>query len=287
MPEYLPFGPRDRQVVLHFMALTLTSRQAASPDAVTRLVGMCKRGIDVFTDYSGLGMPDHVFNMLRCELLKQYPHEVTSLECVRLLRASDVDEVCKTVLCRSVPGPQCVLGNILARAPEPLLSKIKDMWSEANREFQAKLAQGEDRRELVDILGQEMAVTAGDAVREDVFGAGSDRAAAGELMAYCFKHQRMCQIFPGQDERKITGRCAVAVAGMTCADWSSRGPRLGFFGDSFLAWIFWVREMLILMPVLIIGECTIHFNHQAFAGIVRGYYELGAAIFSPSDVGLK
>ena len=78
----------------------------------------------------------------------------------------------------------------------------------------------------------------------------------------------------------------MAVAGMTCTDWSSRGPRLGFLGDSFLAWIFWVREMLILMPVLIIGECTIHFNHQAFAGIMRGYYELGAVIFSPSDVGL-
>ena len=62
MPEYLPFGPRDRQGALHFMALTLTSLQAAFPDAVTRLVGMCKRGIDVFTYYSGLGMPEHVFS---------------------------------------------------------------------------------------------------------------------------------------------------------------------------------------------------------------------------------
>ena len=93
-------------------------------------------------------------------------------------------------------------------------------------------------------------------------------------------------VFPGVHDRLVNGRICIAIAGMVCKDWSIRGSRMGFLGPSFLPWICWIREMLILLPVIIIAECTTLFDHETFAAAVACHYTLVSLVFSPTDVGM-
>ena len=286
-------GPKDAETALGWIGTVLAALSATWPSAVDRLLACLGRGIDIVTDYSGVGMPEHFFSMLTKTVQAKFPNSGVNRGCVKFLRASDCNQDCRRVLCNSNPGPQCILGDLTHRAPDQFLQKVKAMWGEMSCEFAKRKQVGEDKRVLVNDLGRQLALAAAEVAKEsataEVF--PNDFASNAHLGGInskdlCFKHDMLCSVFPGVHDRLVNGRICIAIAGMVCKDWSIRGSRMGFLGPSFLPWICWIREMLILLPVIIIAECTTLFDHETFAAAVACHYTLVSLVFSPTDVGM-
>ena len=128
-------GPKDAETALGWIGTVLAALSATWPSAVDRLLACLGRGIDIVTDYSGVGMPEHFFSMLTTTVQAKFPNSGVNRGCVKFLRASDCNQDCRRVLCNSNPGPQCILGDLTHRAPDQFLQKVKAMWGEMSCEF--------------------------------------------------------------------------------------------------------------------------------------------------------
>ena len=63
----------------------------------------------------------------------------------------------------------------------------------------------------------------------------------------------------------------MAIAGVTCVDWSSLGCKGGWLGDSSLPFLFWARERHFQGEDIIIIECTPQIDHATIADILPEY----------------
>jgi hypothetical protein len=290
---FMLVGPKIAEAALGWIGSVLAALSAAWPSAVDRLLACLGRGIDIVTDYSGVGMPEHFFSMLTKTVQAKFPNSGVNRGCLKFLRASDCNQDCRRVLCNSNPGPQCVLGDLTHRAPGQFLQKVKAMWGEMSREFARRKQAGEDKRLLVNDLGRQIALATAEVAKEsataDVFpNEFANNAHLGGINSkeLCFMHDMLCSVLPGVHDRLVNGRICIAIAGMVCTDWSIRGSRMGLLGPRLLPWICWIREMLIVLTVVITAECTTLFDHETFAAAVDCHYTLVSLVFSPTDVGM-
>ena len=139
--------------------------QDVCPDAVANFATKLEQGIQMVTDYSGVGPPEVCMQFV-VDALPKIAGGVAPEGCFQCERASDIDTCCRQILlCHEGPGaPACVFGQFSERCPaylvkqsEELLQLHRQAWEDDQKQGRAdkatKLRHG---REFIDASMQVM-----------------------------------------------------------------------------------------------------------------------------------
>ena len=136
--------------------------QVLEQDLVGRLKAVVKSGLDVRTDYSGLGSAEESTRHIMLALQKLHglaPGE--GRVCCR--RAGDLSGVCRSLLLHHVgpTKPRCVQGDICERIPARLRSQLEKLRQTHIKKMERRVLRGQDRAAAIDIEGQAFMQKAG------------------------------------------------------------------------------------------------------------------------------
>ena len=270
-------GPTDFEGVMLWMKSALISLLHNMPASFELLVLVLNAGIDVYTDYSGMGMPELCLAMMTALMASSCPGCQPD---VKLIRCGDIDSDCRGIMDhhQSTLESTCTFGDLRDRVPRQFRVSAEDMHSDFNQVYQQRLEQGECQQLLVVELGRALANKASNEVKDYV---NAHRESLLGSTAYCYKHSRQCPVYKGLPEQRSNGRRSLAVAGITCKDWSVRGTRTGLLGPSFVPCICWFFQMMVLLPDYIAIECTANFDSDTLSSMLNPLYVFYSWVFSP------
>jgi len=100
---------------------------------------------------------------------------------------------------------------------------------------------------------------------------------------HCYRHGVQCPV--SYEEPAGEAPHVIAVAGVTCTDFSSFGKRRGISGASMVVFFAWLHQILADEPDLILIECVTSFV-VAILMALRVKYDLQFLDFSPLDMGI-
>lgn len=181
-------------------------------------------------------------------------------------RASDSSSTCRHVLDRLPGGAEHLVGDMLGRFKSGVLSHLRRMLAEAQRDLKSKLSMhafigGEG------IMGTTSDITY-EVGRDFVLKAWAFLKAADPLEPnlVCYKHGGQCPSWP--DPAKNKGKLVLAVASTTCTPWSRMGSRKGWIHEATFCFLLWAREIIQHKPHVVVQECTVDFDDSTFESMM-------------------
>jgi len=146
-------------------------------------------GVALTSDYSGIGQPEYVMRRI-----KQWLVEKGYVPQIRLHRSCDMLPHARMALIEAGGDDECVLGNMLARAPRPTMAKINVILTKhrllqrvavkaaATKKEKKKAKHASEKAYLLEVkeLFQTEEIEASDLRR---------------VLVGCFKHGRMCPAY--------------------------------------------------------------------------------------------
>ena len=112
--------------------------------AVDRLTG---DGLDMITEFSGLGAPEFAGDFIAAEIGKTYPSPVN----LRFRRACDILPSAREVLAMHTPclcAPGCIMGDHLERTPASVMEECRMFYDEAWAKARQRISAGESKQEV-------------------------------------------------------------------------------------------------------------------------------------------
>ncbi|CAE7374341.1 unnamed protein product [Symbiodinium sp. CCMP2592] len=201
-------------------SLFLRKIQAAAPERLQVFDAKLQKGIQLITDYSGLGTPEICLRFL-CEAFRDLVGGSSSATAtsapLTCARAADVDMYCRRMLMAhdGPAAPACVFGQFSERCPDHLAKKTANLLETVRSSLPEKPS------------------------KEALLSAGQDFIRAGmQIMlsdltvesCWCHKHKRACPPLPAV----AAGSLSLAIAGVSCLDWSAMGNQMMWLGDTAL-----------------------------------------------------
>ena len=166
-------------------SLFLRKIQTAAPDGLQLFDAKLQKGIDLITDYSGIGTPEMCLHFL-CEAFFDLV-EGSSIRAADppliCARAADIDVHCRRVLLaqNGPAAPACVFGQFSERCPQQLLKGIEELLASA-------------RASLPQQCSKDVLLAAGqDFIRAGVRLMKTDLTVE---QCWCHRHQRVCPALP-------------------------------------------------------------------------------------------
>lgn len=234
----------------------------------------------MYTDYSGSGQPEHaaarIWDCLAASM-DPPPHQHAGPRCIR---ASDIDENCRKVLC-AFPGDMCVLGDIVQRQGVKFGRRLESIVKNAqnNLGIELKRANSDEAANLVYERSRTRWLRS---VKRLIEANASD----DDGTAWCDKHGKECPIYKFEPLDSESTPLRVIIAGISCIDWSSRGSQRKTLGKGALAWASLMREIVMFSPDAVILECTRQYRHEDINEILGQRYDMWPITFSPTEVGV-
>jgi len=237
-------------------------------------------GICVSTDFSGMGCPEYAIGLLQRTLLSKCPTGQVGTVGIRFTRCTDKQPHCRRVLMNHPGADQrCCFGDMLGRMPTGVATMLTSMLTEAKQELKEAKAEKCTRQEQLEIGSEFMKRALHLVTRispEDLAQWRQD------THSHCFQHEGMCKVFPPPcSQFKLTCN----IAGVNCYDFSSRGARLGWMGDSTMSFLQWVLERRMERDHIVIAECVVPFPHSILDLALGDLYDLAVLSFSPTLLG--
>ena len=114
-------------------------------------MNMCKRGLVMTTDYSGIGTAEIV---ARCCQTAMKSQQLCDQDFVKCQRACDIEPHCRRAL-ELLGEDTCIFGDMLERIPAPVLKKVKGAMDRANKRMEKLMDKGSAaRHEVVAQVGK-------------------------------------------------------------------------------------------------------------------------------------
>eukprot|EP00971_Amphidinium_carterae_P218388 4334826-Amphidinium_carterae.1 len=266
-------GPKELDESMRWAEQYVKKLEHSHPDGFKRLVSrLCsKSGIRVVSDYSGMGCPELAMSHIVAAVRGQGCGEPQ----FTLHRASDISAVCQTILLAQTENvPRHVFGDITKRVPVALEQKMRDLQRAALASYDSRIEAGEDAKDVHQELGPRLFRCLCKTMSQVSFGA--DRT------AYCLRHHQRCRV--QCEESDPADAFTMAVAGVSCTDYSAMGKRRALLGDSIIPYVIWSHEVLAERPNIIVIECTVHFPEELLE-VFQEHYNVQCHSFSPTDLG--
>ena len=214
---------------------------ALEADLLKQLDTNLADGVDIITDYSGMGCFEQALGLV----VDQRRRAGIVFPDINNYRACDVAPVPQRVLL-AVDGsmaPKHVFSNILDRIPTQTLRQLKDLEEGLQQELRHRIASGEELQAVREAVGKTLVDKVWDIL---------ERANSNEE-AFCLKHGRRCGLDPPPSSRR---RLLVACAGSTCKDFSAFGKQLQEAGSHCLPFLSWAWGLRQCLPDIVIHENT-------------------------------
>lgn len=278
-------GPSTLDEIYGWPSFFLTRLHSLRPECIQLLLQKVKTGVNLFTDWSGMGCPEQSFSMLREGLEQLNMLTADAPDFLKCVRACDTLPLArKALLAFSAGGPCHVFENIMDRVPANVQDQLKKLTAVAQEKLaKAPLAPGQKvnpkaREQLGEQLVRDMC---------DMLGTVQWHEAQTQL---CHRHHGQCCPIWGGPEDRFDGGFSMAIVGNECLDWTSFGKQAGECGDGLMVLLAWCFEMLALGVPCIIEECTPLFKlwilEYVFVTCTQGRYEMQSRVFSPTDLGI-
>ena len=189
------------------------------------------------TDYSGVGSAE-----IACHFIHAAAERRSNSRVIKrpvFLRASDSNPDCRSVLLnhRGSSKPTCVMCNLLDRVPKALLETWKASLSKYQADMKLLLQQDNsmtaaDRKAAAKNLGREF-------LKEGYLAMTEEGHDVIPQFGWCYRHQKSCSKSSLDDYSDFF---RIAVAGVTCTDFSNMGVKMGFVGESSIPFLAWTPE---------------------------------------------
>lgn len=274
--SWRPLGPSSLEEVWDWAPSLLAQMrtQADGEAMVNAVIEHLSAGLQVNTDYSGMGCPEMSLHLIMDALLDKRPELK-----VRFWRASDILPHARDVLCCEAgrPGPEHVFGDILHRVSAKTSRRLAAAHERAQRELAHALGSGAEWGQTCQNVGAKM--------MDDLYNVLSQESFDLDRKAFCYKHQRLCRVH-GPDFGEAPPATRLAVAGSTCTSWSRMGNRQCWAAPSALAFAVWASETMFWEPDIIVHECTTDFDVQQLERFFASRYVISSIVFSPVHLGV-
>ncbi len=241
----------------------------------------------ITTSYSGMGCAEAAVAMVE-SCLRSAGVVPVSWPGVRLHRAADKDPTCRRVLVEALKADHSaehVMGDVLWSIPPDVQARILDYQKRLRQqvEVRKKALKGDPARSARDCSA--MVREAGSTFHRRVTEMMRRMQVVEPLLAYCYRHDRMCPVFP---ERGGTGaeELHVEIAGTTCVAWSSLGGGEGWLHESALPCLAWVYDQMRREPDVIIHECTRSFDEAGLMAVLETKYDVWSQVITPTQFGV-
>ena len=239
------------------------------------LVAATARGVNLVSDYSGIGSFEQCCHQLREAMVAM---GIPVLRGFKSVRASDCARAPSQVLLSHKQGPEkpChIFGDIMLRVPEAVRHELQRILKHYRQVYLEALASGHAAKELQTGLGREMVK----AMQERL-----EQCAVATAM-HCSVHGDDCEL-NGSDDR-YEGDINFWCAGTTCTDFSTANQKaLGVFGDHMLPLAVWCQCARNAAPDLIIHECTPRFPVWVLMLWFGDQFNVLSRTWCPTDSGI-
>ena len=279
-----PAGPGSLDEVLDWAPSYLQRISNCHPEMYHRVVNKLVPGdIDnddqpllIWTDYSGIGGAELATLEVLGAIQARAPEGQQPR--VQFHRSREIQEDCRKVLLAEMPpsGPCHVFGDIFECVPASARCKLEKSKRAMERKFNKTAAEGKPPQQIVRDLGESFCADLDTIIK-------SVRLCPGRQQ-FCYRCQKNCPVAWPHGKRSA-GQRALAIAGVTCVDYSSFGKRRAMTGDSMLCQAAWVMQMMADQPDLIIVECVVMFMLRTLK-VLEDMYEVASLPFSPVDLGV-
>lgn len=276
----LPPGPASLQECFQWPQRMWQTFSSEEKQAFANTVA---RGINLHTQYSGMGCVEQAFLLMEHALAADVP-QVTN---VSIEEQCDVSPLCRKVLLAFPASHRAkhLNGDILSRLPDSVRKRllalqwpvrpakvVHDSHTKAGEQYAVDLKLWEARVAEV-VLEARLILDAFDTM-----------CFHENYTAKCFRHDAMCPVWTRVDERD---RFILTVAGTTCLDWTYMGERLGLGGASALPFLVWLREQRKRRVPALLHECTPGFRPEVIkAELPETEYEYQCITISPEATGV-
>ena len=190
---------------LHFIgSMYLLGLLSIGIDLSERLLNRLRTGLQMVTDYSGMGCPEEALRLI----CKAFEEDVTAG--VSFLRAGDVNPICRAVLAahQGFTAPFCIFGDILQRCPPAILKKVQRISEKMKARARNAMARGMDHKSAMSKYALMFMNKGMEAMMESI---GDFNPA--DCVAHCFKHAQQCRMFPDNGDGQNGSRLRGCVAG--------------------------------------------------------------------------
>ena len=233
-------------------------------------------GITLCTEYSGMGGPEACM-----QEITQATN--TPAECVVCHHASDIEPTCRQVLLahhQSGCSPGCVFGDILERCEAHKVQKLQWLAARLRANAAAATERGMPKPKAMRKYGAEFLQRADQLMWSDV--QQIQQRGRSFKQAHCYRHDQHCAVYP---LRRGNASIILMIAGITCTAWSSMGKEDGWLGPSAIAFVVFIREVLLNSPDCVILENTANFDVAGLAPL-QSMYTILVLKFSPTLLGV-
>lgn len=240
------------------------------------LNAVLERGVDMFTDFSGVGGAEQALALVCGAASKDgVRHKV----CFK--RACDISATARQALLLTDEhvAPHHVLENVLDRLPDDTRQRLDELQAEMNSKLETifmhiDIKKEASRRHAVSTCGKQL-------VRRACAILG---ATAWKNTSYCSKCDCQCPVHHS-DPRGGAGRLQLYVAGTTCVHFSAMGLRTCFASDSCIPMLVWLFDSMRYADMLI-HENVFGYYGGVILDILKQDFVCTFRAFSPSDLGM-
>ena len=275
-PEQQRRGPRSVEESMHWASQYLDIMSSEYPVAFENVrKKFASRGLCLVSDYSGMGCAEIAMAQIH-QTLREKGCEAHM--CVH--RASDLKAQCRQVLLEH-SGPSAlehVFGDLTTRIDDTQLDELTQLQKETELEFSSRVAAGEQAKTVREELGASMETSARRILSCNRY---ADRAC---FKAWCFKHQTECPVWPEVRKGCSQGGITIAVAGVTCTDYSAMGKRRGQVGPAMVPFWVWSHEVAFFKPEIVLVECTVSIALSSLQ-LFTAEYHISHRVVTPTDLG--
>ena len=259
-------GPATLAEILDWAPQYLKLIAIQSPGMYRNIVAkLFETPLHVVTDYSGLGGPERALDDIIGALRGNFGVDAK----IVFHRAREMNASCrKVLLCRTPPrGPVHVFGDIFEGMPLSIRRDLERLFER----FQRKRRLSQNGARALRTCFADKLVAGVDKLIKPV-------KVYRDRKQFCYRCNQMCPVAP-QSTRSL------AIAGVTCTDFSKAGSRLGAGGRSYLCYAWWCHQTLVDQPALLVMECVAEFATELLARFSHTYV-IATLDFSPLDLGI-
>lgn len=233
------------------------------------------RGVNLFSDYSGMGS----FEQCAKQLRESLDHlGMTIGHGFKSIRACDSASIPRQLLETHTEGPEKprhVFKDVLEQVPEKTLEVIDRIHTWYKARYDERLASGEERGSLQRELGREMVSEIRKRLRDVEFG----------VTGRCSVHGSCCPLV--DEDACIVGGVSFWCAGTTCTDHTSTNQNHpGVFGRTIIPLLVWCQAVATKLPDVVLHECTPLFPVWILELFFEEHYRIHSRVWCPTDAGI-
>ena len=247
-----------------------------------RLLENVAGGVEVRTQYSGMGCPEQALAMILQGLTALDPNLENK---ITTYSATEQMPLPRRVLLSHSPSPlraKHIFGDVCNAVGEDVLAELHRVAAKYRSEAEVTVQSGDatKKRRLRKATSSPDGGN-GERFLRDCWAVLDKTSLPPGHTQYCYRCSVDC---PTRSDASCLLR--IEIAGTTCVAFSMRGKQGQWMHESAIPCIIWMWQLRQRRPHIVVHECTPQFTESVFSTYLEDIYVAETNTFCPSDLGM-